>query len=210
MTKLLYITCDLRTTEESCCLLAGQAFLDEYLQQNPGDEVHMLDLYRDPIQSSDQDVLTAMQKTACGHHMATLMTSAQKKLIRIWKLSGQFAAAEKYILVTPMVKPGFPVDLWKYLDTILVEGKTYRNSPDGPEGLFKGQGKKCFLIHSSEGFTYGGRDLHCVLNLKGTMAFLGIEDFRNIVINGFDPTVKENSALVREEIEKVTEAAKTF
>lgn len=210
MSKLLYITCDLRPSEQSCCLTAGQAFLDEYLKQNPRDEIHMLDLYRDPVQPVDQDVLSALEKTARGHHLATLTTSEQKKLSRIWSLSGQFAAVEKYILVTPMWKPGFPSDLWAYLDAVLVDGKTYRNTPKGPEGLLKDRRRKCLLIHAPEGFVYGEKELHCVLNIRNTMKFLGIDDFNSIVINGVDTTLDENTALFRKEMGQVTKAAHTF
>lgn len=210
MAKLLYITCDLRPNEQSCCLIAGVAFLDEYLKLNPRDEVHMLDLYRDPVQSADPDVLSALEKTSRGHHFATLTTDEQRKITRIWALAGQFAAAEKYVLVTPMWKPGFPSELCGYLDSILVSGKTYQNTPSGPQGLLKDQGRKCLLIHTPEGFVYGEKELHCVSNIRNTMKFLGIDEFKSIVINGTKPDLDENTALIRKELGKVTEAALTF
>ena len=210
MAKLLYITCDLRPSEQSCCLTVGLAFLNEYLQWNPRDDIHMLDLYRDPVQSADPDVLSALEKTARGHHFATLTTTEQRKISRIRTLSGQFAAAEKYVLVAPMWKPGLPSALWEYLDAVLVAGKTYRNTPSGPEGLLKDQGRKCLLIHSPEGFVYGEKELACVRNIRNTMKFLGIDEFNSIVIDGANPALDENAALIRRDIGKVTEAALTF
>jgi FMN-dependent NADH-azoreductase len=210
MAKLLYVTCDLRPGVHSCCLMAGQAFLDEYVKLHPRDDVQMLDLYRDPIQTADPDVLCALEKTVRGHHFATLTTTEQRKLGRIRSLSEQFAAAEKYLLVTPMWKPGFPAELWEYLDAVLVAGKTYRNTPHGPEGLLQGQGRKCLLIHASEGFVYGEKEPHCVVNIRNTLKFLGIEEFNSIVIKGANPDLHENRALIRQEIQRVTEAVLGF
>jgi FMN-dependent NADH-azoreductase len=190
--------------------MAGQAFLDAYAKLNPRDEVQMLDLYRDPVQAADPDVLCALEKTVRGHHFATLTTTEQRKLGRIRSLSEQFAAAEKYLLVTPMWKPGFPAKLWEYLDAVLVAGKTYRNTPHGPEGLLKDQGRKCLLIHASEGFVYGEKELHCVRNVRNTMKFLGIDEFSSIAIKGANPDLEENTALIRQEIERVTEVVPAF
>jgi len=210
MAKLLYITCDLRPNDQSCSLMAGSAFIDEYLKRNPHDEVDMLDLYRDPVQLADPDVLCALEKMVRGHHLATLTTTEQRKINRMWALSGQFAGAGKYVLVTPMWKPGFPLELWGYLDSILVSGKTYQNTLCGPQGLLKGQERKCLLIHSAEGFVYGEKELHCVSNIRNTMKFLGIDEFKSIAIDGANPALDENKALIRKELGKVTEAALTF
>ena len=210
MAKLLYITCDLRPNEHSDSLRAGLAFLDEYLKRNPCDEIHMLDLFRDPVPSADPDVLSALGKMARGHHFATLTASEQRKITRIGELSAQFAAAEKYVLITPMWKPGFPAELWWYLDSILVSGKTYQNTPSGPRGLLKGQGRKCLLIHAPEGFLYGEQELHCVSNFRNIMRFLGIEEFRSILIEGADPTPETTKALNSKQIGKIAKAALTF
>lgn len=210
MAKLLYITCDLRANEQSCGLRAGSAFLEEYLKWNPRDEIHMLDLYRDPVPSADRDVLSALEKTARGHHFATLTTAEQRKLSRVWDLAGQFAAVEKYVLVTPMWKPGFPSELWQYLDAVLVAGKTYRDTPSGPEGLLHNQRRKCLLIHASEGFVYGKRELPCVSHLKDTMKFLGVEQFQSIAIGGVNPPLAEKEGWPGEGVGRVMEAALTF
>lgn len=210
MSKLLYITFDLRPNDQSCSLMAGSAFLDEYQKRNPNDEIDMLDLYRDPVQLADLDVLCALEKMARGHHIATLPLAEQRKINRMRALSGQFAAAGKYVLVTPMWKPGFPLELWGYLDSILVSGKTYQNTPSGPQGLLKNQGRKCLLIHTPEGFVYGEKELHCVSNLRNTMKFLGIDEFKSIVINGTKPDLDVNTAMIQKELGKVTEAALTF
>ena len=210
MAKLLYVTCDLRPDDQSSSLIAGLRFQNEYLKWNPRDELHWLDLYRDSIQVADTDVLNAFEKMGRGHHLATLATVEQRKISRIWNLADQFVAADKYVLVAPMWKPGFPSELWAYLDLVLVPGKTYRNTARGPEGLLKGQKRKCLLIHGTEGFSYGERELHCVSQVREFMRFVGVEEFQSFVIEGADPALKENSALLAKELGKVAEAAARF
>lgn len=190
--------------------MAGAAFLDEYLKRNPLDEIHMLDLYRDSVPSADPDVLSALEKTARGHHLATLTTAEQRKIGRIRELSAQFAAAGKYVLVTSMWKPEFPAHLWEYLDAVLVAGTTYRNTTAGPQGILKDQGRKCLLIHAPEGFVYGEQELHCVSNFRNIMRFLGIEKFSSILIEGADPSLETKKVLSRKQIGKIVEAALTF
>ena len=210
MAKLLYITCDLRPDEESCSLIAGRCFQNEYLKWNPRDEIYWLDLYRDSIPAADADVLNAFEKLGRGHHLATLTTVEQRKISRIWDLADQFAATDKYVLVTPMWKPGFPSELWAYLDLIQVPGKTYRNTVRGPEGLLNDRERKCLLIHGPEGFCYGDKELHCVAQVRGIMRFLGILEFRSFVVAGVSPSPGINAVPLEKEIGKVVAAAAGF
>jgi FMN-dependent NADH-azoreductase len=206
MAKLLYITCDLQPVEHSRSLTVGSEFLTEYLKWNPEDEIHMLDLYRDNIQRIDTDVLSGLGKMRNGHHLAALTSDEQRKVGRIWRLADQFARADKYVFVTPMMNPGFPAELWVYIDTVLVDNKTYRYTPNGPEGLLKNQGKKCLLIHSTDEFDPGNNEVNCVSYLRSNLKFMGIEKFQTIAIKGVDGVTEK----VREWICEAAECAARF
>jgi len=210
MERLLYITCDLQPVEHSRSLIAGSEFLSEYLKWNPEDEIHMLDLYRDNIQRVDADVLSGLGKMNSGHHFAALTTDEQRKISRIWRLADQFVAADKYVFVTPMWNLGFPAELWMYIDTLFVVNKTYRYTPSGPEGLLKNQGRKCLLIHSTDGFDCGEKEALCVSYLRTNMKFIGIEDFEAIVIKGADTVPVKAKECINEEINKALEFAVRF
>lgn len=186
MARLLYITCNLKPAEISCSLSVGKEFLDEYLRQNPDDEVHFLDLYRDNIQRIDADVLSGWGKMRNGASFASLTDDEQRKIGRICKHADQFIAADKYVFVTPMFNLGFPAELKMYIDTVCVVGKTFVYTPTGPVGLLKNQGRKCIHIHSNGGFHYGKVEDHSVPYLKSIMGFMGIENFEAIVIEGVD------------------------
>ncbi|HEX2770156.1 MAG TPA: NAD(P)H-dependent oxidoreductase, partial [Geobacteraceae bacterium] len=158
MAKLLYVTCDLKPLEHSRSLIIGSEFLNEYLKWNPEDDIHMLDLYRDNIQRVDADVLSGLGKMRSGHHFAALTEDEQRKIGRIWRLTYQFVAADKYVFVTPLWDLGFPAELRMYIDTISVVKKTYKYVPKDPEELLKNQGTKCLLIHTADGFDSGKKD----------------------------------------------------
>lgn len=201
MAKLLYVTCNLKPTELSRSLSVGKEFLDEYLRQNPDDEVHFLDLYRDNIQRIDADVLAGWGKLMKGGDFASLATDEQRKVGRIWKHADQFIAADKYVFVTPMFNLGFPAELKMYIDAVCVVGKTFVYTSTGPVGLLKNQGRKCLHIHSNGGFHYGKEEDHSVPYLKTIMGFMGVENFEAVVVEGVDaiPELSESFKAVAEE-----------
>lgn len=107
MAKLLYITCDLKSMEDSYSLSIGKEFLNKYLQYNPDDEISFLDLYRDNIQRIDIDVLNGWEKMRNGAAFVSLNDDEKRKIVRIWKHADQFITTDKYLFVTPMFNLGF-------------------------------------------------------------------------------------------------------
>ena len=210
MSRLLYITCNLKPTELSRSLSVGKEFLDEYLRQNPDEEVQFLDLYRDNIQRIDADVLAGWGKLMRGGEFASLSADEQRKVGRIWQHADQFIAADKYVFVTPMFNLGFPAELKMYIDAVCVVGKTFVYTPNGPAGLLKGQGKKCLHIHSSGGFHYGQEEDHSVPYLRSIMKFMGIEDFEVIVFEGADALPDQAESFKIAAVEKARKLARQF
>ena len=210
MAKLLYVTCNLKLVEHSCSLSVGKAFLEKYLQIDPPDEIHYVDLYRDTIQRVDIDVLNGLKKMCNGVAFESLSDDEQRKISRIWLRADQFIAADKYIFVTPMFNLGFPAELKMYIDSICIAGKTYAHTPAGPVGLLKNQGRKCLHIHSSGGFHYGKEEDHSVPYLKSIMRFMGIDDFEAIVVEGVDAMPNVAEQFKRVAIEKALHVATRF
>jgi len=210
MAKLLYVTCNLKPTEESRSLSVAQEFLTTYLHNNPEDEIHFLDLYRDNIQRIDADVISGWQKMRDGVSFDLLGADEQRKIGRIWKHAEQFAAADKYVFVTPMWNLGFPAEFKTYIDSICIVGKTFRYTPSGAEGLLKDQGKKCLHIHSTGGFHFGREEDHSVPYLKAIMGFMGIEDFEAIVLEGADAMPQRLNEFKKQAVQKARELAAQF
>ncbi len=210
MAKLLYVTCELRPAEESRSLIVGSEFLNEYIKRNPNDEIHMLDLYRDNIQRVDADVMSGLEKMRRGHHLAALTEDEQRKIGRIWRLTDQFIAFDKCVIVTPMWNMGFPAELRMYIDTICVVNKTYWYTPGGPEGLLRNQGRKCLLIYSTDGLGSDGKETHCVSYIRSVMKFIGIEEFEAIAINKADAIPEKAGERFDEDIEQALHSAVGF
>ena len=186
MANILFITCNLKPTEDSSSLTAAKVFLDAYLQYHSNDIVDFIDVYRDPVQRIDIDVLSGWAKMQKGNDFNALTKDEQRKILRINRAADQFAAADKYVFVTPMWNLSFPAELKIYIDSICVVDKTFRHTKEGPVGLLNGLGKKCLHIHSSGGFHYGKKEDHSVPYLKSVMNFMGVESFEAIVMEGVD------------------------
>lgn len=210
MARILYVTCNLKPVELSRSLSVGKEFLDEYLRQNPADEVHFLDLYRDNIQRIDADVLSGWGEMSKGENFASLTIDQQRKIGRIWKHADQFIAADKYVFVTPMFNLGFPAEFKMYIDAVCVVGKTFAYTPAGPVGLLKNQGRKCLHIHSSGGFHFGNNEDHSVPYLKSIMGFMGIDEFEAIVVEGVDAIPDRADEFKRAAVEKARNIATRF
>ncbi len=186
MANVLYITCNLKPHEQSRSLTLGREFLAAYMERHPDDRIDVLDLYRDHIQRIDADVLSGWEKLSHGNSFDALTDDEQLKIGRIYMLADQFAAADKYVFVTPMWNLGFPAELKMYIDTVCVVGKTFVYTKGGPVGLLRGKGKKCLHIHACGGFHCGFKDDHSAPYLKSIMNFMGIEDFSRVVVEGAD------------------------
>lgn len=210
MANVLYVTCNLKSARHSRSLTVGNEFLDEYTRKNPADSVEFLDLYRDPIQRIDADVLSGWEKLRNGADVASLTAGEQRKVIRIWEHADHFKKADKYVFVTPMFNLGFPAELKMYMDAVCVVGKTFTYTPTGPEGLLKGQGKKCLHIHSSGGFHFGKEEDHSVPYLRSVLKFMGIEDFRAVILEGVDALPHKAGEFIQKALGQCREVAASF
>jgi FMN-dependent NADH-azoreductase len=210
MTKLLFVTCNLKPLEKSRSLTLGKLFLDEYLERSRLDEVDFLELYRDNIQRIDSDVLNGWCQMRDGQSFAALNADEQRKIARIWNHAEQFISADKYVFVTPMWNLSFPAVLKMYIDAICVAGKTFHYTATGPVGLLGNPGKRCLLIHSSGGFHFGEKEDHSIPYLHTIMNFMGIEEFEAIVLEGVDAFPEQAGEFNRRAVEKAIEVAARF
>jgi FMN-dependent NADH-azoreductase len=89
----------------------------------------------------------------------------------------QFMAADTIVIGAPMYNFTLPTQLKAWLDRILVAGKTFRYTENGPEGL---AGGKRVIIALARGGIYGegspaaGLE-HLETYLRGVFGFIGIE-----------------------------------
>lgn len=211
MKKLLYITANPKDVRDSYGLAIGEAFLKEYHQQNPDDEIIRLDLYKIEIPYLDLDVFNGWDKLNQNIEWDSLNNQEKEKVEKINQLTNQFIQADKYLFVTPLWNLSVPPIMRTYIDTICVAGKTFKYTEDGPLGLLKG--KKGLHIQTRGGiysagpaseFEFGDR------YIKALMTFLGMEVFESIIAEGMDFQPEKAAEIKQEAIQKAIKTAEKF
>ena len=89
----------------------------------------------------------------------------------------EFLAADTVVIGAPMYNFTLPTQLKSWLDRILVAGKTFRYTENGPEGL---AGGKRVIIGLARGGVYDANSAagaleHLETYLRGVFGFIGIE-----------------------------------
>ena len=97
-----------------------------------------------------------------------------------------------------------------YMDAVFVVNKTYKLTPDGPEGLLKNQRRKCLMIHATDGFDLGEMETPWVSYFRTKIKFMGIEEFESIAITGADGIPEKARECIGEEIKAAAECAARF
>jgi len=182
MATVLYVTANPKSIQQSVSLQVGKAFLNTYELTNPLDDIIELDLYREEIPLLDHDVFNAWDKLNEG---IPLTITERKKLGRIQELTEQFAAADKYVFVTPMWNFGLPPMFKAYIDTVCMAGKTFRYSERGPVGLLIN--KKAVHIQARGGYysTSQGQAMEFGDSyVRLILGFMGITDVQSIIAEG--------------------------
>ena len=98
----------------------------------------------------------------------------------------EFLGADTIVIGAPMYNFTLPTQLKAWLDRILVAGKTFRYTANGPEGL---AGGKRVVIASSRGGFYGKDTPAAAMDfqepyLRAAFAFIGINDVEFVRAEG--------------------------
>ncbi|MDR2834564.1 MAG: FMN-dependent NADH-azoreductase [Streptococcaceae bacterium] len=206
MSKVLVVKGHPLTAEGSFSLKGYDAFLESYKAANPSDEVEILDVFSEYIPEVDEHILSGWGVLMSGGEFDTLSAEQQKKIARFNALTEQFLAADKIVVVNPLWNLFIPASLKAWIDTIMVAGKTFRYTENGPVGMI--EGKK--LLHlQANGGVYNGQD-PASQYVKTIFNFIGVTDVTQIAVEGqaYDPENAEN--LSNEFVAKVKEAAAKF
>lgn len=211
MAKVLYITANPKTEDQSFSLTVGKAFLEAYRQENPKDEIIKLDVYHTKIPYIDTDVFSGWGKLQKGTAFEQLSTDEKEKVSALNTLVDQFVAADKYVFVTPMWNFSIPPLMKAYIDAICVAGKTFKYTAEGPVGLLPG--KKAVHIQARGGIysegprkevEMGDRYIHTI------MGFFGITDVESIIVEGMAQMPNEAENIKAKAIEHAKKVAKNF
>jgi len=118
----------------------------------------------------------------------------------------EFLAADVVVIGAPMYNFTMPSQLKAWIDRILVNGKTFRYTATGPEGL---AGNKRVIIAISRGGFYGAGAPAAALEhletyLKGVFAFIGVTKLEFIVAEGLNVNPEQRAKAMQGAIEAAT------
>jgi FMN-dependent NADH-azoreductase len=139
--------------ENSASRAVSKSIVEQVKAANWGEEIVYRDLASEPL---DHLTLAAFADTS---------------------VLEEFLAADTIVIGAPMYNFSVPTQLKSWIDRIVIAGKTFRYTENGPEGLAKG---KRVIIALARGGIYSegspGRALeHVETYLRGVFNFIGIE-----------------------------------
>ncbi len=212
MAKLLYITANPKSVEESFSLTVGKAFLEAYRQQKPDDQVIEVDIYKmGKLPYIDVDVFSGWGKLQQGTALEQLTADEKAKVSQINEMTEQFVIADKYVFVTPLWNLSIPPKMKAYIDTICIAGKTFKYTETGPVGLLTD--KKAVHIQAAGGvyatgpareFEFGNRYITALLT------FLGVPDIKSIFVEGMAQAPDQAEEIKTKAIEHAKQVAVEF
>lgn len=211
MAKVLYITANPKTANESYSLAVAEEFIKAYKQENPNDEIVNIDLYKIDIPYIDTDVFNGWGKLQQGKAFDELSAEEKDKVSRINRLTDQFIEADKYVFVTPLWNFSFPPKVKAYIDNIAIAGKTFKYTSEGPVGLLTD--KKAVHIQARGGIYSEGpaKDMEFGDRyLKAVLSFLGVPSVESVIVEGMAQMPEKAEEIKQKAIENAREAAKKF
>jgi len=188
MAKLLAVKGHPLTSNESMSVKGLDAFIAKYKAENPNDEVEILDVFKADIPEIDEDIITAWGALGQGTEFTALTAEQQDKVTRFNTYTEQFLNADKVVIASPLWNLMIPARLKVWMDTVMVAGKTFRYTANGPEGL--AAGKKVMHLQANGG-VYGENDPSSQY-VKSIFGFVGA-DVDHIAVEGhaYDPSKKD-------------------
>jgi len=208
MAQVLFITANPKATEKSTSLSLGEEFLQSYKEARPEDEVIVIDLYKNDIPELDYEFMEVIGRLRAGLSVDHLSEQTKKRFEHYNQLTDQFVNADKYVFVTPMWNLGMPPRVKTYIDTFCVAGKTFRYTEKGVQGML--QNKKCLHIHASGGFHSKDPMNHADPYLRDIMHFIGVEDYRSLVVEGYAALPDKAESIIKEVYDQIPATIEWF
>lgn len=184
MSRVLYIKANPKESKDSDSLKLGNYFVEKLRENNPNDEVEVLDLYQMELHNLTK---TDLEEIRLG------------KDTEMKKAAEYFASFDKYIIAAPMWNLSFPAILKTYIDYIFYVGIAFVYTPQGPEGLL--ENKKVLYVTTRGGLYSKNNVLEPGENyLREVFKFAAITDFDTLALEGTNFLVDEAKKLAIEEV----------
>lgn len=128
-------------------------------------------------------------------HFTPVLAEGHPCVSRNTEILDEFLAADTVVVGAPMYNFTIPSQLKAWIDRILVAGKTFRYTAEGPEGLAAG---KRVIIVSARGGIYSEGPASTIdfqeTYLKQVFAFIGITDVEFVRAEGLNLGTEQREA----------------
>jgi FMN-dependent NADH-azoreductase len=204
MSTLLYIQASPGGTSSKSIAVAD-AFIEEYKQQHPDDEIVTLNLFDAPIPDFDKLAVKAKYTILYGK---SLSPEEKQTWQQIEQVIEQFTSADKYVLAVPMWNFSIPYRLKQYIDILVQPGYTFSYSPEtGYKGLV--HHKPILVVYARGGQYEAGTDAEAFdlqkKYIELIFPFMGFENINSIVV---EPTLQAGPEIAAEKVRNAIESAK--
>lgn len=198
MSKVLYVTANPKSVDQSYGLRLGKYFIEQVKNKNVNVIIEHVDLFKADIPFVDAEVLSGREKLASNE---SLTAEEAAKIGRIDQILDQFLSADSIVFVTPLWNFTVPAYMKAYLDCLCLAGKTFKYKYNGVTGLLTG--KKILHIQTIGGVFSKGPYAEYEMGdryVKSVMAFIGLTDYQKVVMEGTNQ--------FRDQIDQLFEKAK--
>lgn len=208
MSKVLYITANVKPVQDSYSLTVGEAFIREYEKTHPDDEITHLDLFKSDVPYLDAALIGYLYHQI---HRGELDPTHLAQVEAMERNLVQFMGSDKFVFATPMWNLSVPPVVKAYIDNIAIVGKTFQYTAEGSVGLMNG--KKAVCIEASGGVYCSGPAAsiaHGISYIKSILNFFGITDITEILVEGVNDQSLDVEKIKRDAIDKAIVTAAAF
>jgi FMN-dependent NADH-azoreductase len=155
------------------------AVVRNLVSANPGAEVLRRDLAAHPLCHLAGHHLAALHGDEPAPHLAADIAAGRAAL-------DEFLAADTVVIGAPMYNFTLPTQLKAWIDRLLIAGRTFRYTANGPEGL---AGGKRVIVAVSRGGIYApgtpsAAAEHVESYLRTVFGFIGVTDLTFVAADG--------------------------
>jgi FMN-dependent NADH-azoreductase len=173
------------------------AIVTRLTSADPGLKVTYRDVAADPLPHLNGAHLAAiMGAPPASPEQEAHLDAAQAAL-------AEFLAADVVVIGAPMYNFTLPTQLKAWIDRILIAGKTFRYTANGPEGL---AGGKRVIVAVSRGGFYGPQSPaaafeHVESYLRTVFGFIGVTDLEFVAADGIQIGPEQRESAVKGALE---------
>lgn len=201
MNKLLHIDTSIQSSNSVSRTLSA-AIVARFKDTTKNLEIIYRDLAAHPLPHLTEAVFASYH----SNELSGLTSAQQEDVNESAKVLAEFLAAETIVIGVAFYNYSIPSSLKAWIDRIVVAGKTFNFSPEGPIGHAGGKRVIVTIARAgifSEGSPSAHRE-HAERYLRDIFAFIGINNLEVIVAEGLAYGPEANAAAIQGAMSRIS------